>query len=206
MSRFLPALVLALASLPALAEESLPEPGGNLAAATFAGGCFWCVEEAFDKVDGVERTISGFTAGHADNPGYRQVVRGGTGHTEAVRVEYDPDKVDYAQLLNVFWHNIDPTQEDRQFCDSGSQYRTGIYHHSAEQRALAQRTRDEIADSGVLPGAIVTEIEPAGKFWPAEPYHQNYHAKNPIRYKYYVTACGRYDRLEEIWGDRAGSS
>ncbi|MDX1610499.1 MAG: peptide-methionine (S)-S-oxide reductase MsrA [Halofilum sp. (in: g-proteobacteria)] len=194
--------VLLLGIAPARAEP-LGEPEEGLAAATFAGGCFWCVEEAYDGVEGVVRTISGYTGGHARDPSYRQVVAGGTGHAEAVRVVYDPQKVDYAYLLKVFWYNIDPTVENRQFCDSGSQYRTAIYYHSPEQRKLAEQTRDELEASGVLPGPIVTEIEPVSEFWVAEEYHQNYWRKNPVRYKFYFTACGRGDRLEELWGDKA---
>ncbi|MDZ7829310.1 MAG: peptide-methionine (S)-S-oxide reductase MsrA [Halofilum sp. (in: g-proteobacteria)] len=210
MSRFLCALILVLAGPPALAEESLPaplpEPEAGLVAATFAGGCFWCVEEAFDKVDGVERTISGYTGGDEKNPTYRQVSRGTTGHTEAVRVVFDPARVDYEKLLSVFWHNIDPTVKNRQFCDTGSQYRSAIFHHSEEQRRLAQRSRERIAESGVLPAPIVTPIQPAQAFWPAEGYHQDYYEKNPLRYKFYVNACGRYDRLEELWGEQARES
>jgi len=210
MLRLLSALLLVLASLPAAAAEPLPaplpEPGGGLAAATFAGGCFWCVEEAFEKVDGVERAIAGYTGGDERDPSYREVSRGLTSHTEAVRVEYDPHRVDYAKLLSVFWHNIDPTVENRQFCDTGSQYRTGIFHHSGEQRRLALASRERIAESGVLPAPIVTPIEPAGEFWPAEDYHQDYYRENPVRYKFYVNACGRYDRLEELWGEQARES
>lgn len=206
MTRLLTGLSLFLLSCAPAFAAPLEEPGEGLAAATFAGGCFWCVEEAFDKVEGVERTISGYTGGDESEPTYRQVSSGRTGHTEAVWVVYDPEQVDYAHLLKVFWHNIDPTVEDRQFCDSGSQYRTAIFYHDDRQRTLAQRSRERIEASGVLPKPIVTPIQPAEAFWPAEEYHQDYHIKNPVRYKFYVTACGRYDRLEELWGDQARTS
>ena len=195
---------LLVLSAPAAAEP-LADPGDEYAAATFAGGCFWCVEHAYDQVDGVVRTISGYTDGDERNPTYSQVAAGRTGHTEAVRVVYDPSAVSYERLLEVFWYNIDPTVSDRQFCDTGSQYRTGIFYHDDEQRRLAERSRDAIADSGILPAPIVTPIEPAGDFWVAEDYHQDYHRKNPFRYKFYYSACGREDRLEELWGDKAGA-
>lgn len=189
-----------------LRAEPLPDPPEHLAAATFAGGCFWCVEEAYDAVDGVVDTISGYTGGEQRDPSYKEVSAGRTSHAEAVRVVYDPDKVDYEHLLYVFWRNIDPTVEDRQFCDRGSQYRSAIYHHSPEQQRLAEQTRDEIEASGELPDPVVTEIEPAGPFWKAEEYHQDYYRKDPFRYKIYKQACGREARLEELWGEEAGAS
>ena len=203
MRAMLTALVLVLAGMVPAVAEPLGEPPDGLGRATFAGGCFWCVEEAFDKLEGVEQTISGYTGGEVRDPSYRQVSNGTTGHTEAVRVHYDPDVVSYRELLDHFWRNIDPTVEDRQFCDKGSQYRTGIFYHDAEQRRLAEQTRRAIEESGQLPGPVVTEITEAGPFYPAEDYHQNYYKKNPTRYRFYVTACGRYDRLEELWGDEA---
>lgn len=197
--------ILLLGTAPVRAEP-LPEPEEGLAAATFAGGCFWCVEEAYDAVDGVVETISGYTGGEQRDPSYREVSSGRTRHAEAVRVVYDPDEVDYAHLLYVFWRNVDPTVRNRQFCDGGSQYRSAIYYHGEAQKRLAERTRDEIEASGRLPGPIVTEIEPAGPFWAAEDYHQDYYRKNPARYSFYKKACGRQARLEELWGEEAGAS
>ncbi len=201
--RLLIVTLLSLALGNAFADPLGPPPEGK-AMATFAGGCFWCVEEAFDKVEGVERTISGYTGGHVADPSYYEVSGSDTGHAEAVRIVYDPSKVTYRELLDVFWHNIDPTQENRQFCDRGPEYRSAIFYHSDEQRRLAERTRDEIADSGVLPGPIVTEIEQAGPFYKAEEKHQNYYKKNPDSYRFYKTACGREARLRQIWGEQAG--
>jgi peptide-methionine (S)-S-oxide reductase len=195
-------LLFVLITGPSLAETPGEPPAGK-AVATFAGGCFWCVEEAFDGVDGVESTTSGYTGGDTVDPTYQQVSSGGTGHAEAVRVVYDPDVVSYRRLLDVFWHNIDPTVEDRQFCDVGSQYRSAIFFHNESQRRLARETRTEIEESGVLPGPVKTEIVPAQTFYIAEAYHQNYHQENPIRYKWYTSGCGRYDRLETLWGEKA---
>jgi len=211
MLRFFRVLVLTMLGLQtAAAADSLPaplpQPDPGLAAATFAGGCFWCVESVFDKVEGVERTISGYTGGDKDYPNSREVARGNTGHAEAVRVIYDPERVSYAKLLDVFWHNIDPTVQNRQFCDSGSEYRAAIFHHTDRQRRLAEQTRDRIEASGILSAPVVTPIEPVSAFWPADEYHQDYHRKNPVRYKFYANACGRADRLEELWGERAGKS
>jgi len=193
--------------LPARAAEPLGEPEQEgVEIATFAGGCFWCIEHAYDVVDGVVATISGYTDGDKPDPTYREVSSGTTGHAEAVRVVYDPDKVDYEHLLYVFWRNIDPMVDDRQFCDTGSQYRTGIWYHSPEQKRLAEQSREALEQSGRLPGPIKTEIEPAKPFWKAEKYHQNYASKNPMRYSFYYQACGRGARLEELWGDEAEAS
>ncbi len=199
------ALILMLFALFASASlaETAGEPPSGKAVATFAGGCFWCVEEAFDGVDGVESTTSGYTGGDTVDPTYEQVTAGDTGHAEAVRVVYDPGVVSYRRLLDVFWHNIDPTVENRQFCDVGSQYRSAIFFHDEDQRRLARETRAGIEESGVLPGPVKTEIVPAETFYIAESYHQNYHQENPIRYKWYTSGCGRYDRLETLWGDKA---
>ncbi len=197
----IPLLVLTCAG--ALAEPLGPPPEGR-AIATFAGGCFWCVEEAFDPVDGVERTISGYTGGDVPDPSYYDVAGSDTGHAEAVRIVYDPDQVSYRELLDVFWRNIDPTQSNRQFCDRGPEYRSAIFYHDDEQRRLAEQTRDRIAASGVLPGPIVTEIEPAGPFYAAEERHQNYYQKNPERYMFYKASCGREGRLRQIWGEESG--
>ncbi|MFQ3786808.1 peptide-methionine (S)-S-oxide reductase MsrA [Halomonas sp. A29] len=172
------------------------------ASAIFGGGCFWCVEEAFDKVEGVVSTTSGFSGGHVENPSYQQVVDGNTGHAEVVKVEYDPDTVDYATLLHVFWRNIDPFAIDRQFCDAGEAYRSVIYYGNDEEQALAEATRDELVER--FDREIATEISPFEAFYPAEEYHQDYYRKNPVRYNYYKSACGRERRLEAVWGDEAG--
>ncbi len=177
--------------------------------ATFAGGCFWCMEPPFDKLDGVVSTTSGYTGGTLLNPTYEQVSAGGTGHAEVVQVVYDPSKVSYETLLTTFWHNIDPLTANRQFCDAGSQYRSAVFYHDEEQRAAALASRDAL-QTGHFTQPIVTEIVAASRFYPAEEYHQNYYQKNPIRYKFYRSRCGRDDRLEELWGstkhDAAGSS
>ncbi len=173
----------------------------DLARATFAGGCFWCMEPPFDKLDGVISTTSGYIDGHVKNPTYQQVSAGVTGHTEAVEIIFDPAKISYAELLEVFWRNIDPLAVDRQFCDRGSQYRTGIYAHGDEQLRLAEESRDALVRSQRFDRPIATEIEAATKFYPAEDYHQDYYQKNPVRYKMYRTGCGRDRRLQELWGD-----
>jgi peptide-methionine (S)-S-oxide reductase len=193
---------IALFTLPALGQEK-PPPAG-LEAAIFAGGCFWCMEPPYDALPGVVSTTSGYTAGRTRNPNYHDVSAGITGHTEAVRVVYDPKKVSYAKLLDVFWHNIDPTVKDRQFCDAGTQYRSGIYYLSPEQKRLAEESRAQIEKTKPFKAAIVTEIAAAAEFWAAEDYHQDYYKKNPVRYKFYRTGCGRDSRLEEIWGKQAG--
>lgn len=183
-----------------LAAGAADENGS--ATATFAAGCFWCVEEAFDKVEGVVETTSGFTGGGVVDPTYEQVSTGATGHTEAVRVRYDPSAVDYETLLNTFWHNVDPTDAGGQFCDRGDQYRSGIFVHSKRQRELADASKRGLQNDPDAPAPIVTPIEDAGSFYPAEEYHQNYYRKNPLRYRYYKNACGRADRLEELWGEK----
>jgi peptide-methionine (S)-S-oxide reductase len=168
--------------------------------ATFAGGCFWCVESDFDKVEGVISTTSGYTGGHKKNPTYQEVSAGGTGHTEAVQIVYDPSKVTYAQLLKVLWRNIDPTTPNRQFCDAGSQYRAEIFYHDETQKNLAEQSKREIESTKRFEAAIVTQVTMASEFYPAETYHQDYHSKNPIRYKVYRYGCGRDKRLEQLWG------
>jgi peptide-methionine (S)-S-oxide reductase len=185
-----------------LGEEEAAERG--LAVATFAGGCFWCMEPPFDKLDGVLSTTSGYTGGEEEDPSYSQVSSGATGHTEAVRVVYDPAKIGYERLLHVFWRNIDPTARDRQFCDQGSQYRSGVFVHGDEQRRLAEASLEELRRDRPFAGEIVTTLEPADVFWPAEEYHQDYYLKNSLRYKRYRNGCGRDDRLRELWGDEAG--
>lgn len=172
----------------------------HLAKATFAGGCFWCMEPPFDQLDGVVATISGYIGGTKEMPTYEEVSAGRTGHTEAVEVAYDPAKVSYEKLLEVFWRNIDPLTADAQFCDHGSQYRTGIFTHDEEQKRLAEASKAALAASGRFKRPIVTEIAKATAFWPAEEYHQDYYLKNPVRYKLYRYNCGRDRRLEELWG------
>lgn len=170
--------------------------------ATFAAGCFWCVEEAFDKVAGVISTRSGYTAGRTPNPTYEQVSSGGTGHTEALQVTYDPSKVSYDALLEAFWRNVDAVDRGGQFCDRGSQYRSGIYVHSDDQRQRAEASKARIAAQ--LGKPIATEIASAGPFYAAEEYHQDYYKRNPTRYKFYKWNCGRAQRLEELWGKTSG--
>ena len=177
---------------------------GKFEKATFAGGCFWCMEAPFDKLSGVVSVTSGYTGGNMKNPTYKQVSAGGTGHAEAVQIVYDPTRIGYTKLLDVFWHNTDPTVVDRQFCDVGSQYRTGIFYHSEEQRLLALKSKEALENSKPFKGPIVTEVTEAGEFYPAEEYHQHYYKKNPIRYRYYRNGCGRDQRLKELWGDAAG--
>jgi peptide-methionine (S)-S-oxide reductase len=172
--------------------------------ATFAGGCFWCMEAPFDKLPGVISVTSGYTGGRLKNPTYEQVSSGGTGHAEAVQVVFDPAKTSYAKLLDVFWHNIDPTVRDRQFCDVGNQYRSGIFYHSEDQRRTALQSKGALDKSKPFREGIVTEITAAGDFYAAEEYHQKYYKKNPLRYKYYRNGCGRDRRLNELWGGLAG--
>jgi peptide-methionine (S)-S-oxide reductase len=176
----------------------------TLANATFAGGCFWCMEPPFDKLDGVVSTTSGYIGGTTKQPTYHEVSSGATGHAEAVQIVYDPKKVSYEKLLEVFWHNVDPTVKDRQFCDIGTQYRTSIFYHDAEQKRLAEASKAALAKSKPFKAEIVTPIVAAGDFWPAEDYHQDYYMKNPVRYKLYRGGCGRDARLEELWGQAAG--
>ncbi len=175
--------------------------GPDLEKATFAGGCFWCMEPAFDKLPGVKAVVSGYTGGHKLNPTYEEVSSGTTGHTESVEITYDPAVISYSKLLDVFWHNIDPTVKDRQFCDVGSQYRSAIFYHSEEQKRLAEASKKAIEQSKRFTGPVYTEIVPATTFYPAEEYHQKYYQKNPIRYKYYRYSCGRDQRLKELWGN-----
>lgn len=183
-------------------EEKTMAVTGELKVATFAGGCFWCMESDMDKVDGVVKTLSGYMGGHKKNPTYKQVSRGGTGHAEVVQVTYDPSKVNYQKLLDVFWKNIDPTVKDRQFCDKGSQYRSAIFFHNEEQKKLALGSKAKLEKSKPFKGPIHTEINMAADFYEAEGYHQDYYQKNPVRYKYYRYSCGRDNRLAEIWGEK----
>jgi peptide-methionine (S)-S-oxide reductase len=181
-------------------------PAPPLAKATFAGGCFWCVEADFDKVDGVISTTSGYIGGRVANPTYAAVSSGTTGHTEAVEVVFDPRKVSYEKLLEVFWVSIDPTVIDRQFCDVGSQYRTAIFVHDEAQRRAAEASKAALEKRKPFREPIVTPIETATTFYPAEEYHQDYYRKNPIRYRYYRSGCGRDARLAQLWGDAARSA
>ncbi len=171
--------------------------------ATFAGGCFWCMEPPFDKLAGVISTTSGYMGGKVKNPTYDQVSGGGTGHAEVVQVVFDPARVSYARLLEVFWRNIDPVTPNRQFCDAGSEYRSAIFHHGEAQGIAARNAKVELERSGRFKKPIVTEVGAAVTFYPAEAYHQDYYMKNPIRYKYYRGRCGRDDRLKELWGKPA---
>ena len=173
---------------------------GKIAMATFAGGCFWCMEPPFDKLDGVISTTSGYAGGKVDNPTYKQVSAGVTGHAEVVQVVYDPARGSYEKLLDVFWMQIDPTTPNRQFVDVGSQYRTAIYYHDDRQRRLAEESKMKLEGSGRFDGPIVTEIEPLTKFWPAEDYHQDYYKKSPVRYKFYRFNSGRDQYLDQVWG------
>jgi len=190
-----------VASISALAADTTAVKTGNTATALFAGGCFWCIEADFEKLPGVIGAQSGYTAGTKRNPTYEQVSDGGTGHTEAVRVTYDPARVSYAQLVDFFWKHIDPTVKDKQFCDSGNQYRSGIYWQDETERKLAESSREALLSSGKFK-VIHTEIIAATTFYPAEEYHQDYYKKNPIRYAYYRNGCGRDARVQQLWGSK----
>jgi len=188
------------ANPPASTSAGSSSSPGSIGIATFAGGCFWCTEADFDKVPGVISTTSGYIGGTTANPTYKQVSAGKTGHIEAVQVRFDPAKTNFAKLLATFWPTIDPLTPNRQFCDGGSQYRSAIFYHNAEQQRQAEASKAELAASGRFTQPIVTEILPASEFYPAEEYHQDYYIKNPIRYSYYRSNCGRDARLAEVWG------
>ena len=194
-------IAMALIGSTALSAAEKPEQE-NIAKAYFAGGCFWCSEADFEKVDGVIEAISGYMGGHTKNPSYKQVTSGRTGHAELVEVQYNPEKIGYEQLLTHFWYSIDPLTANAQFCDKGSQYRSAIFVNNASERAAAEASKAAIEKE--LGKKVVTEINPLGPFTVAEDYHQDYYKKNPVRYNYYRFACGRDDRLETIWGDKAG--
>lgn len=185
------------------AATNLPAEN-NTAKATFAGGCFWCMEGPFDRFDGVRSTISGYAGGHVKAPTYEEVSSGGTGHAEVVQITYDPEEVSYETLLKVYWSNVDPFDGKGQFCDRGSSYRPAIYYHNDTQRRLAEESRARMSER--FDREIAVEIEPVKNYHPAEEYHQNYYEKNPLRYKFYRFRCGRDARLEEVWGDEAGGS
>jgi len=204
-ARLAAALVLAIAvSSAASAQGPAPAPKAGQAVATFAGGCFWCMEGPYDKLPGVLATTSGYMGGAKKYPTYEEVSSGMTGHAEVVQVLYDPSKVSYDKLLEVFWVNVDPTVTDRQFCDHGTQYRTAIFAHTPEQRKAAEASKAAVEKSRTFKEAVVTPVIDAGDFWPAEDYHQDYYKKNPARYTYYRTGCGRDARLKELWGAKAG--
>ncbi len=175
--------------------------GRNLEKAIFAAGCFWCTEAAFQDVPGVVSAVSGYTGGTVKNPTYEQVSSGRTGHAESVEVTFDPAKISYDQLLDIFWVNHDPTVTNRQFCDSGTQYRPAIFYLNDEQKRLAEASKAKWEKLKPFPQPILTQIVPAGQFWPAEEYHQDYYQKNPFQYRFYVTGCGRYARLDSLWGE-----
>ena len=170
--------------------------------ATFAGGCFWCTEAAYKELDGVQSVVSGYTGGAKPNPTYEEVSSGRTGHAEAVQITYDPAKVNYERLLDIYWHNIDPTAVNQQFADRGTQYRTAIFYHHEEQKRLAEASKQKLEKSDVFGGPIVTEILPAKEFYPAEEYHQNYAKKNTFRYQMYKTGSGREAYLKHLWSEK----
>ena len=188
-------IMAALLATPSGATDS------ETAFATLAAGCFWCIEADLEKLDGVLSVTSGYTGGTVANPTYKDVSAGETGHTEAVRVVFDPRVISYEELLEIFWRNIDPTVADRQFCDVGEQYRAGIFYHDEGQREAAEKSRDALEQTKPFTNPIVTEITAATAFYPAEAYHQDYYKKNPIRYSYYRKSCGRDHRLKELWGE-----
>jgi peptide-methionine (S)-S-oxide reductase len=183
-------LLLSLFSLPSYADT-----------AYFAGGCFWCMEPPFEKLEGVQSVESGYMGGSKENPTYEEVSSGGTGHAESVRISFDGSKIRYEKLLEVFWRNVDPVTANQQFCDEGNQYRSAIFYQGEEQKKLAEASKAKAAEQLKIKKPIVTEIVAAGKFYPAEEYHQDYYKKNPVRYKYYRYRCGRDKRLKEVWGE-----
>ena len=199
--RFQVHLVVAGLLLAGASASTAQEPKPATEVAIFAGGCFWCMEPPFDKLDGVLATVSGYIGGSAEDADYRSVVSGRTGHYEAVRIEYDPARVDYAALLEVFWRNVDPFDARGQFCDKGPQYLTAVFALDDRQRELAEESRSALVQRTSKHGKIRTEILPAPEFFPAEEYHQDYYLKNPVRYKFYRWNCGRDQRLKAIWGD-----
>ena len=203
--RTLAALLTVSVAATVLAQT--PPAGGTAAPAAakavFAGGCFWCVESDFDKVPGVLSTTSGYSGGRTLNPTYEQVSSNKTGHAEVVEIVFDPAKVSYAQLVEHFWRTIDPTTKDQQFCDRGSPYRSAIFAVNAEQLKVAQASKAALEKSKPFKEPVVTEVLLANTFYPAEDYHQDYYKKNPVRYKYYRTSCGRDARMQQLWGDKA---
>jgi peptide-methionine (S)-S-oxide reductase len=199
MKKMLMGMMGALLMLTAVSTYSQDQES-NTQTAIFAGGCFWCTESDFEKLDGVIGAVSGYTAGHADKPTYKQVSSGSTGHTEAVEVTYDSARISYAELVEFFWRTIDPTQANAQFCDHGSQYRTAIYFQNDEEEAILSASRQALDESKPFDAPIVTEIQPRQKFWVAEGYHQDYYKKSAYQYKLYRFGCGRDTRLKSLWG------
>lgn len=197
-SKFLNIGLFILLSSSLFAQQS---ETGNLKVATFAGGCFWCMEPPFDKLDGVVSTTSGYIGGHVENPSYKQVSSGTTGHIEAVQIKYDPSLITYDKLLEVFWKNVDPTRSDGQFCDFGEQYRPAVFYHDEEQKNLVQKQKKQLSINKPFPEMVKVEILEASMFYEAEEYHQDYYTKNPVRYKFYRYKCGRDKRLQEVWGE-----
>jgi peptide-methionine (S)-S-oxide reductase len=198
--------LLCVAAVVLSAGSSHAADSPRRAVATFAGGCFWCMEGPFEKLPGVHSVTSGYTGGQKKNPSYEEVSSGVTGHAEAVQIVYDPARISYQQLLDVFWRNIDPLTPNAQFCDHGSQYRSGVFVHDAAQQQAAEASKRMIEASGRFQRKIVTEIVPAGVFYPAEEYHQDFYKKNPLRYASYRAGCGRDRRLKELWGEGAGAA
>jgi len=194
---------LVLAQTSAVAAEPAEAKGPRTETATFAGGCFWCMVPPFARLEGVLSVESGYTGGHVENPSYDQVSAGGTGHAEAVQVLYDPDKIDYERLLEVFWHNVDPIAIDHQFCDYGDQYRSEIFYHNERQKRLAEQSKAALEKGSFFNEPIRTKITPASTFYRAEGYHQDFYKNHPIQYKFYRYLCGRDQRLEQLWGKPA---
>jgi peptide-methionine (S)-S-oxide reductase len=202
LRRIVPVLAVMAVAAAGLRTVLAAEPP-KLMRATFAGGCFWCMEGPFDKLDGVKSTTSGYTGGQVPKPSYEAVSAGGTGHAESVQVVYDPAKVSYEKLLYVYWRNVDPFDARGQFCDHGNQYRPAIFYHDEEQKRLAEASRDELQARFKDP--IQVQIVPASTFYPAEEYHQDYYVRNPARYNFYRFGCGRDARLKQVWGKEAGA-
>jgi peptide-methionine (S)-S-oxide reductase len=201
LTRFIAGLAMLAALSGAAAAQGAPTAGDpGRKAAVFAGGCFWCMEHPFDELDGVVSVTSGYTGGAKASPTYQEVSAGITGHTEAVQVIYDPTKVSYQKLVDVFWRNIDPLTANAQFCDHGTQYRSAIFYQDDEQKRVAEASKEALTKSGRFDKPIVTQIAQASTFWPAEDYHQHYYKTNPVRYKFYRYNCGRDQRLEQLWG------
>ena len=202
MTRGAPFIIAAILAA-STSSKVLAASDDGLATATFAGGCFWCVESDFDAVPGVVETVSGYTGGTASDPTYKQVTAGGTGHREAVQIRYDPMRVSYERLLYVFWRSVDPTDGGGQFCDRGESYQTAIFAGNEEERRIAEASKDALEQSMVLDAPVVTPIVPGGEFYPAEDYHQDYYTKNPVRYRFYRFSCERDSRVQQVWGRQA---
>ena len=200
LAAFILSLFAVTVTISSADEAGVAAATNDTSVATFAGGCFWCMEGPFDKLEGVISTTSGYTGGHTENPTYKQTSTGRTGHTEAVQIVYNPEQVSYEKLLDVFWHNIDPTTADQQFCDQGSQYRSEIFYHNDKQKELAEASKTALINNKPFSEPVVTQVTKASTFYAAEDYHQDYYKKNPIRYRYYRHGCGRDKRLEQLWG------